>query len=119
MNIAKKLSLVAVGTALFVVGVARTAPAHAFTISGPGTSVTGPDSSLNKSQVGGQPAYVTTPAPGTLTVQGASLNVHQYTTAIPDPASVPEPSPIWGTLAFGVLGAGWMLKQQKRQIKQG
>ncbi|MBV9389624.1 MAG: hypothetical protein JOZ78_24645 [Chroococcidiopsidaceae cyanobacterium CP_BM_ER_R8_30] len=121
MNIAKKLSLAAAGTALFVVGVARTAPAHAFTITGPGTTVTGSDGSLKQSTgPSGQTNYVTDPAPGTLTAAGTTLNGSQFTTFTPNaPASVPEPSPVWGTLAFSVFGAGWVLKQQKRQIKQG
>lgn len=31
--------------------------------------------------------------------------------------AIPEPSSLWGTLAFGALGAGWMLKRQLKEAK--
>jgi len=38
-------------------------------------------------------------------------------TLTPDPTAVPEPSSVLGTLAFGALGLGYMLKRQLKQNK--
>lgn len=38
---------------------------------------------------------------------------------IPDPQPIPEPSSVLGTLAFGALGAGWMLKRKRQQKVAG
>ncbi len=58
------------------------------------------------------------PNPNTVNTAAAAFKNGYFSGTANDPrASVPEPSSMFGTLAFGALGAGYLLKRQLKKQK--
>jgi len=105
----KSLSLTAVGAVIFALGSTGIAPAQAATL-------------VNVSLNDGSTHTITAPGGYNFTTPNTFVGVSVTTLSAPSAPTpntpvnpVPEPSPLWGTLAFGVLGAGWMLKRQPKR----
>lgn len=127
MNFAKKLSLAAPAAVLIVLGTASLAPTRAATVSltippsstvPSGASIDANSPSVGGGQASGGQQSVSLPPLYPTTLNGQTGTTFISFSPLAAPASVPEPSAVYGIAAFGVIGAVFSFKRQ-RQMKRG